>query len=75
MSDSKALQYFKDLTSGKIKAIQWKESFVTEHTTALSKIITLLEGSTYPTAHKLIPNVREVLDDFELVLTNFTDFH
>lgn len=64
---NEAVKYFQDLRNSEQKAVFFEATFVKEHCVSVSELITLLEGSQYPTAHKLIPKLDSLLAEFDLV--------
>lgn len=66
-NDVEAVKYFKSLTKEDVDIIRTEASFVKDYSRPVDDLLLLLEGSKYPTAHRLYPQVKEVIKFFSVL--------
>ncbi|XP_052127492.1 uncharacterized protein LOC127750292 [Frankliniella occidentalis] len=67
-SDSNAVEYFKNLEELDWKIVKAEAAFVVEHCAPVSDLLLLLEGNKYPLAHRLLPNLNQLLVSFTIIM-------
>ncbi|KAK3926560.1 CGG triplet repeat-binding protein 1, partial [Frankliniella fusca] len=67
-----SVQYFNSLSQLDIQILTAEATFVKDYCGPVDNVILFLEGSKYPTAHRLYPQVNELMKHFEVV-QNATD--
>jgi len=65
--DVTAVDYFKRLTPEDVLIVKAESAFVTEHCSAVSNLLKLTGNNTIPLAHRLYPELEEVITAYALL--------
>lgn len=65
--DAEGVKYFRKLSSNEIRAIHCEASFVKYHLVSTTILLTEFEGNKYPLAHKLVPKLVELQNQYSLI--------